>query len=57
MCVLFLAALPFGVIMFVLGYGNADYLHGATLSVTMTGVAVALIEASFFAPILLGARR
>jgi energy-coupling factor transport system permease protein len=57
MCVLFLAALPFGVAMFILGYGNVNYLAGAPLTVSMTGLTVAVIEAMFFAPILLGARK
>jgi energy-coupling factor transport system permease protein len=57
MCVLFLAAVPFGVAMFVLGYGNVNYLGGAPLSITLTGALVAIVEALFFAPILLGARQ
>jgi energy-coupling factor transport system permease protein len=55
MCALFIAALPFGVIMFILGYGNADYFAGAPFAITPIGLLVALIEASFFAPILMGA--
>lgn len=57
MCALFLTAIPFGVAMFVLGYGNVNYLHGAPLSITLSGAMVAFAEALFFAPILLGARR
>jgi len=53
----FLAAVPFGVAMFVLGYGNADYLAGEPFTVTTAGAAVAIVEALFFAPIFLGGSR
>ncbi len=54
MIALFLAAIPFGVAMFMMGFGNADYLAGDTLSVGGIDVIVALLEALFFAPMLLG---
>ena len=53
----FIAALPFGIVMFVLGYGNVDYINGASFAITGTGVIVALAETMFFAPILVGAKR
>jgi len=53
----FLAAIPFGVIMFTLGSGNADYLAGQPFTVTAAGATVALIEILFFTPILLGGGR
>ena len=44
--------------MFVLGYGNVDYINGASFAITGTGVIVALsAETMFFAPILVGAKR
>lgn len=52
----FLLALPFGLAMYILGYGNADYLGGEAFSFTVAGTAVALIEVLFFAPILIGGR-
>lgn len=51
------AAIPFGVAMFILGYGNADYIHGATLAVSQMDVLVVTIECLFFAPILIGGAR
>ena len=33
-----LAAIPFGVVMFILGFGNADYLSGSTLSFSIDDV-------------------
>lgn len=57
MVVIFLAAIPFGIAMFVLGFGNADYIGGATLTVRATDVAVAAAEVMFFVPILLGGPR
>ena len=50
----FLASIPFGLAMFMLGYGNADYLGGEPLSITLLGTAAALVEAAFFVPIFLG---
>jgi energy-coupling factor transport system permease protein len=52
-----LAAVPFGLMMFILGYGNANYLIGSPLTVTSTDVLVVSIEVLFFAPILLGAKK
>jgi energy-coupling factor transport system permease protein len=57
MVVIFLAAIPFGIAMFVLGFGNADYIGGATLTVRTLDVAVAAAEVMFFVPILLGGPR
>jgi energy-coupling factor transport system permease protein len=57
MVVIFLAAIPFGIAMFVLGFGNADYIGGATLTVRTIDVAVAAAEVMFFVPILLGGPR
>jgi len=51
---LFLAAIPFGVAMFVLGYGNIDYIAGALPSVSTADAIVAAVEVSFFAPIFIG---
>ena len=53
----FLLAIPFGLAMFVMGYGNADYLAGEPIVITAAGAAVASIEVLFFAPILLGGRQ
>ncbi len=55
--VLFLAAIPFGVVMYILGHGNVDYLHGGTLSATNIDVLIASVEALFFAPLLIGGSR
>ena len=55
--VLFLAAIPFGVVMYILGHGNVDYLHGGTLSATNIDVLIASVEALFFAPLLTGGSR
>jgi energy-coupling factor transport system permease protein len=52
-----LAAVPFGVIMFILGFGNADYLTGSTLTVTSNDILVVMAEVLFFAPILMGAKK
>lgn len=52
---MFLAAIPFGIAMFILGFGEADYTGGALLSVTNLDVLVAAIEVALFAPILVGA--
>jgi energy-coupling factor transport system permease protein len=52
-----LAAVPFGVAMFILGYGNADYIGGSTLTVSSMDVLVVAAEVLLFAPILLGARK
>jgi energy-coupling factor transport system permease protein len=57
MVFLFLAAVPFGVAMFILGFGNADYLNGSTLSVSWEDMLVVATEVLFFAPVLLGVRR
>jgi energy-coupling factor transport system permease protein len=57
MAVIFLAAIPFGIAMFVLGFGNADYIGGAALTVRTIDVAVAAAEVMFFVPILLGGPR
>lgn len=57
MVVIFLAAIPFGIAMFILGFGNADYIGGATLTVPTIDVAVAAAEVMFFVPILLGGPR
>jgi hypothetical protein len=51
---IFLAAIPFGVVMYVLGHGNVDYLHGATLSAANLDLLIASVEALFFVPLLLG---
>lgn len=53
----FLAAIPVGVVMFMLGYGNADYLAGEPFTVTAVGAAAAAAEALLFAPIFLGGGR
>ncbi len=55
--VLFLAAIPFGVVMYILGHGNVDYLHGGTLSASNIDVLIASVEALFFAPLLVGGSR
>jgi energy-coupling factor transport system permease protein len=54
---LFLAAIPFGLIMFIFGYGEADYLNGAVPSLTTLNLLVVSIEVLLFAPILLGESR
>lgn len=54
MTALFLAAVPFGVAMFILGFGNADYLAGAVLSASGPDTIAALALALFYAPMLLG---
>jgi energy-coupling factor transport system permease protein len=53
----FIAALPFGIAMFILGYGNADYINGAGFSISGVALIVAIAETLFFVPILLGAKR
>ncbi|MGD0817200.1 MAG: energy-coupling factor transporter transmembrane component T [Methanomassiliicoccales archaeon] len=53
----FLAALPFGIIMFILGYGNVNYIGGAPFAITSTGTIVAFFELMFYMPILMGAKR
>lgn len=50
-----LAAVPFGVAMFVLGFGSADYYGGAPLATTLKDVLIASAEVLFFVPIFLGA--
>lgn len=50
----FIIAVPFGVAMFVFGYGNADYIAGAQLTITTNGLIVALIEVGLFTPLLIG---
>ena len=57
MIVSFLLAIPFGLAMFILGYGNADYLGGEAFSLTTTKTTTTLIEVLFFTPILLGGRQ
>jgi energy-coupling factor transport system permease protein len=52
-----LAALPFGIIMFILGFGNGDYLNGVKFSITLADVAVVAIYLTLFSPILWGAGR
>lgn len=54
MIAMFLAAVPFGVVMFILGYGNADYMAGSPLSVSGLDVIIAFVQALFFAPIVVG---
>jgi energy-coupling factor transport system permease protein len=54
MMAIFLAAVPFGVAMFILGYGNTDYINGAPFSITAAGVLAAVLETAFFSPIYLG---
>jgi len=55
--VVFLAAIPFGVVMYILGHGNADYLAGAPFSMASLDVLIASVEALFFVPILIGGSR
>ena len=52
-----LAALPFGLAMFILSYGNANYLAGSTLTVSSTDILVVAVELLLFTPILLGAKK
>ncbi len=52
-----LAALPFGIVMFIMGYGNGDYLNGVKFSIAMADVAVVAVYLVLFSPILLGAGR
>jgi hypothetical protein len=52
----FVAALPFGIIMFVLGYGNVNYISGAPFTITTIGTLVAFLELMFYVPILVGAK-
>jgi len=52
-----LAAVPFGLALFILGYGNANYLGGSTLTVSSTDVLVVAVEVLLFTPILLGAKK
>lgn len=54
---LFLTAIPFGILMFVLGFGNADYFAGTVPSISSMDVLVVSIEVLLFAPILVGAPR
>jgi energy-coupling factor transport system permease protein len=54
---MFLAAVPFGIIMFTLGFGNANYIYGATLNVGLADVAVVATYIALFSPMLLGGRR
>ncbi|MCX6651940.1 MAG: energy-coupling factor transporter transmembrane component T [Methanomassiliicoccales archaeon] len=57
MIALFLAAIPFGVAMFILGYGSADYMGGSRFVVQTVDLLVVSIEVLFFAPILIGGPR
>ena len=57
MIVSFMAALPFGIVMFVLGYGNVSYMTGAPFTITGTGALVSFLELMFYVPILAGAKR
>lgn len=57
MMAMFLAAIPFGIIMFILGYGNADYYSGATFGVRPGDIAVVAAYIILFMPMLLGGRR
>jgi energy-coupling factor transport system permease protein len=57
MIVMFLAAIPFGIVMFILGFGDANYTGGALFSVSDLDVLVVGIEVLLFAPILVGAPR
>ena len=57
MIVIFLAAVPFGVAMYVLGHGNTDYIAGAPFSIANIDILIATVEALFFAPILIGGSR
>ncbi len=57
MIVMFLAAIPFGIVMFILGYGNGDYLNGTTFGIRPADVAVVATYILLFSPILLGGRR
>ena len=52
----FLLAIPFGLAMFIMGYGNVDYLAGEPIAITAAGAIMAAVEVLFFAPILLGGR-
>jgi energy-coupling factor transport system permease protein len=52
-----LVAVPFGLAMFILGYGNANYLGGSTLTVSSTDILVVAVEVLLFTPILLGAKK
>lgn len=54
MIALFLAAIPFGVVMFILGYGGADYMAGTPFVVKNVDMLVVSVEVLFFAPILIG---
>ena len=53
----FVAALPFGIVMFILGYGNVEYISGAPFTITTIGTLVAFLELMFYVPILVGAKR
>ncbi|QLH75260.1 MAG: energy-coupling factor transporter transmembrane protein EcfT [Methanomassiliicoccales archaeon] len=53
----FLAALPFGIAMFILGFGNADYINGAPLSICIDDILVIMVEIALFLPIFAGGRR
>ncbi|HOB39321.1 MAG TPA: energy-coupling factor transporter transmembrane component T [Methanomassiliicoccaceae archaeon] len=57
MMISFLLAIPFGVAMFIMGYGNVNYLAGEPLVITAAGATVAAVEILFFTPILLGGRQ
>ncbi len=52
-----LAAVPFGLVMFILGYGDANYFGGAPLTFSSMDVLIVFIEVLFFVPILLGAKK
>jgi energy-coupling factor transport system permease protein len=53
----FIAALPFGIAMYVLGYGNADYINGDPFSVSTMDLYIVTIEVALFAPIFAGGRK
>ncbi|HTY46726.1 MAG TPA: energy-coupling factor transporter transmembrane component T [Methanomassiliicoccales archaeon] len=52
-----LAAIPFGIVMFVLGHGSTDYLHGGMLSFGLVDAIVVAVEIALFAPVLAGGPR
>ena len=57
MIALFLAAIPFGVVMFVLGHGNTDYIRSAPLAFTTIDLVIISVEVLLFAPIMAGGKR
>ena len=57
MIAIFIAAIPFGVAMYVLGHGNANYIDGAPLAAANLDILIASVEALFFAPLLIGGSR